>query len=395
MASPTDLFKKLTKKNIDAYQRRLGQLELSDSTIKRRISAIHKFCHWATKEGYLPDREAISIPDRKRFNLYKTYTSLSITKYLHYAILIILCAALGFGAYDQFFRRAPEPFAYPTALTPPKRYLSFQGRLTDSSNNPITSATNVVFKLYNVSSGGTALWDSGTCSITPDQDGIFSVLLGSNCGAEIDTSVFTENAQIWLGITIGADAEMTPRVQIATVGYALNAETLQGYPPGTGTSTIPYLDSTGTLLIAAASPTLQSNSGTFAIKGQALSITTASASDGNITLAPDGSGVLNLTLSAPTGKVINATDAQLGTSGQKEENTLFYGEVANDNTNLNLLKLEAGSTPVPKFTVDASGNASASGILRALGGGNNYFAGNVGIGTTGPGAKLEVGGQVK
>ncbi|HUS60523.1 MAG TPA: hypothetical protein VMX76_04090, partial [Nevskiaceae bacterium] len=380
-----DLSKKLTKKNIDAYQKRLGQLELSPSTIKRRISSIRKFCHWAAGESYLeanpfapkPVREAILMRDRKKLslsNLYKTYTSLSITKYLHYAILIILCAALGFGAYDQFFRKAEEPLAYPTSLKPPKRYLSFQGRLTDSSNNPISSKTGFTFYLYNVGTGGTALW-TGACDIIPDQDGIFSVLLGLDCPPEIDTSVFTENDEIWLEIKV-VDETLDPRIQIATVAYALNAETLQGYPPGTDINRIPYIDNTGDIIIAAASPSIDASTSSdeFAIKGKSLSISTIS--DGNITLAPNGAGVLNLTLSAPTGHAINAIDAQLGTSGQKEENTLYYGKVANDNANLNLLKLEAGADAVPKFTIDASGNASASGYLKALATGS-YFTGDI------------------
>ena len=51
---------------------------------------------------------------------------------------------------------------------------------------------------------------------------------------------------------------MTPRQQIANVGYAINAETLQGLPPGANTSNIPYINSQGNLLIAASNPSLAS-----------------------------------------------------------------------------------------------------------------------------------------
>lgn len=181
------------------------------------------------------------------------------------------------GAYEQFFRKASTPLAYPSTPQTPKRYLSFQGRLTNNLGTPVTIATNMVFKLYDADSGGNTLWNSNTCSITPDQDGIFSTVLGSTCGSEIGSSVFSENASVWVGVTAGGDSEATPRVQIATVAYALNAETLQGLPVGIGSSItpfVPYIDSTGSLTIAAASPTIQSTSGTFAIKGQALSVTT-------------------------------------------------------------------------------------------------------------------------
>ena len=425
----------ITKTKILAYRRKLESLGLSPSTVKRRMAAVRKFCFWAAGKGYLRQNPFATPPLSARIglsaeargifskihrqfsqlppfptlsNIYEIYHSISITRYLHWAILIIFCAALGFGAYDQFFRKAPTPMAYPTALTPPKRYLSFQGRLTDSSGNPITSATNMVFKLYNTSSGGTALWTSGTCSVSPDTDGIFSLLLGTTSGdgyscpsaTEIDASVFSENPEVWLEITVGTppnDEVLEPRIQIATVGYALNAETLQGFPPASPAevNTIPVVDSDGNIIIAAASPAIKSTSGTFGIQGQALTLTTATGSDGNITLAPDGAGVINFTLSAPTGNVLNATDAQLGASGQKEENTLFYGKVANDNTNFNLLKLESGSSPTPKFTIDYAGNASAAGNLRILGGGDSYFAGNVGIGTTAAGFALNVNGTIQ
>ena len=49
-----DLFKKITAKNITAYQKRLAdELKLSPATVKRRVSSIRKFCEWAQKQGYL------------------------------------------------------------------------------------------------------------------------------------------------------------------------------------------------------------------------------------------------------------------------------------------------------------------------------------------------------
>ncbi|MEK7536148.1 MAG: site-specific integrase, partial [Patescibacteria group bacterium] len=230
-----------------------------------------------------------------RPNWYKTYHTYPLATYIHIAILVLFTSIAGFAVYDQIFNPQSSLLAFPTALTRPNRYLSFQGRLTSNVGNPITTATNVVFKLYDAASAGTQLWTSGTCSITPDQDGIFSTLLGSSCGAEIAATVFSENASVWVGVTVAVDSEATPRIQIATVAYALNSETLQGYPAGTGTSTIPYINSTGTVVLASASPKIQSTSGTFAVEGVALTITTPNTSNGVITINPDGVGTLDLT----------------------------------------------------------------------------------------------------
>lgn len=377
-----NIFTHLTNETIDRYRQYLEQeMNLPPSTITRRLSSIRQFCDWGQKQGYLETNpllekslksavispssySAISQPNK----IYKSYQSITITSYIHYIILIIFCIALGISVYKQLFRQTAFPLAYPLSLTRPNRYLSFQGRLTNAQSTPITTATNFVFKLYDAASDGNTLWDSGTCSITPDQDGIFSTLLGSDCGSEISSSVFSENAEVWLGVTVGTDAEATPRIQIATVAYALNAETLQGYPASASATanTIPLINNSGNLVIASASPSIQSISGTFSIQGQAVSLTTAGGSNGNITIAPDGDGVLNLAFSAGTGYLINATDTNLGVSGGREKNSLYYGAVSNNNTNLNLLKLESGSTLVPKFTVDYAGNASAAGILRSL-----------------------------
>src|SRR5688572_20548 len=59
------------------------------------------------------------------------------------------------------------------------RAISFQGRLTDSSSNPLTGTYSIQFSIWDTGpgAGGTQLW-SETQSINAD-NGIFSVLLGT------------------------------------------------------------------------------------------------------------------------------------------------------------------------------------------------------------------------
>jgi hypothetical protein len=311
-----------------------------------------------------------------RPNWYRKYHSYALANYVHIAILILFSSLSGYAVYDQVFYSTDRSLAFPTALERPNRFLSFQGRLTDDLGNPQTVATNMAFNLYSVSSGGSTLWNSGTCSITPDQDGIFSTLLGSSCGSEIASSVFSENADIWLGVTVGADAEATPRIQIATVAYALNSETLQGFPAGTGTSTIPYINSTGTMVLANASPKIQSTSGTFAVEGQALTITTPNTSNGIVTINPDGTGTLDLTFegAAPGGSAngfVNATNANI-TSG-----SLYSGTVASNATGYNFINFLSGSSPASVFSVQNDGDIITSGDITI--GGGNINTGNIAL----------------
>jgi len=221
------------------------------------------------------------------------FSNFGIHHYIGLLFFLVFLGFLGTGLYNKFFLKVERPLAYPINLTRGGRVLSFQGRLTDSLGNPITTATNVQFKLYNVSTGGIPLYTAGPCSITPDQDGIFSTLIGQSCGSEIPNSIFTENPNVYLGVTVGADSEMTPRQPIANVGYAINAETLQGFPPGEGTSNIPFINKDGDLLIAVASPGIRSTftSADFTLSSAKTAII-QSAGSGDVILQATESGAL-------------------------------------------------------------------------------------------------------
>jgi len=124
--------------------------------------------------------------------------------------------------------------------TEPPRILSFQGRLTDENGVPETGATNMRFRIWDQLSAGTegdcsgfdddCLWRSAVRSVDPDQNGIFSVTLGDTGAGDpaIPTTLFSDYAELYLGVTAGGDSEMTPRQRIASVSYALNSDSLDG-----------------------------------------------------------------------------------------------------------------------------------------------------------------------
>ncbi len=95
-----------------------------------------------------------------------------------------------------------------------------QGRLTDPSGNPITVATAVVFNLYSVPTGGTAeLTQNAT--VTPDSNGLFTYLfVVDTTGSFYNVSLF--DYKQYLGITVGSDAEMTPRFELTASPYAMS-----------------------------------------------------------------------------------------------------------------------------------------------------------------------------
>jgi hypothetical protein len=101
--------------------------------------------------------------------------------------------------------------------------IAYQGRLADANGNPLTGTYNMVFKLYDVAAGGSALWTetwSGGNAIQVN-NGLFNVLLGSI--TPVPAPVIEDNTTLWLGVKVGTDAEMTPRVQIGSVPYAIQS----------------------------------------------------------------------------------------------------------------------------------------------------------------------------
>ena len=166
---------------------------------------------------------------------------------------------------EQTQKQFAEGLGDVLAAASPPRVLSFQGRLTNASDVPVTGATDVVFKIYSVRTGGSPLWTSKTWSVTPDQNGIFSVCLGGQDTADdcllngvadtaIPSTLFTDNAALYLGVTAGADSEMTPRQRIASVSYALNSDALEGFhgSQSPGANQVPILDGSGNLAFAGA-----------------------------------------------------------------------------------------------------------------------------------------------
>lgn len=104
--------------------------------------------------------------------------------------------------------------------------INFQGKLTNTDGTNVTNGTySIVFSIYTVASGGSNIWTETQSSVTVT-DGIFRVALGSVTA--LPGSVDFNTNSLYLGIKVGADAEMTPRVQFTAAPYAFNSDRLGG-----------------------------------------------------------------------------------------------------------------------------------------------------------------------
>ncbi len=104
------------------------------------------------------------------------------------------------------------------------KLLNYQGKITRPSGTLIDTTVSIVFSIYSDSTGGTTLWTETQTSVKVEY-GVFSVLLG--VANPIPDSVFSGNIR-YLGLKVGNDQEMAPRRAIVSVGYAYDADMVDG-----------------------------------------------------------------------------------------------------------------------------------------------------------------------
>lgn len=214
----------------------------------------------------------------------------------------------------------------PVHAAPPKT-INYQGYLTNSSGTPVSASVSVVFSLYNVSTGGTALWsESQTVTVS---SGVYSVILGS---ATPLTLPF--DSQYYLGVKVGADAEMSPRQTITSAAYAFSANEADTAKGNLDTAL------TGTVSVTA---------GQTAVTGTGTAFTTELAVGDAIKI---GNEVRTVSaIGSATSLTLSAAHAA-GASG-----VTAYKDG-------NLFQVQDGNASA-KVTVDKSGNTSIEGLLYA------------------------------
>ena len=114
-------------------------------------------------------------------------------------------------------------FFYTSASTDVADFMNYQGRLTDPAGNPVMDDNySITFTIYD--DGGAQVWIESQKVTT--SDGYFTVLLGDN-GSPLSCTDFSDS-EYYLGITVGGDPEMTPRIRLATVPFSFKTGTVDG-----------------------------------------------------------------------------------------------------------------------------------------------------------------------
>ena len=288
--------------------------------------------------------------------------------------------------------------------------INYQGRLTDTFGALVPDGNyTLTFKIYTDSTGGSAKWtESRSVAVTK---GLFAVMLGAT--TPIPDSIFSY-VNTFLGIQVGADPEITPRQRLSSVGYAYRcakADTAAFAQAGVGGggwvddgSVVRLQTSTDNVGIGAQFPSekLTVAGGNFGVwpNFQEPAILTNGY---NVKLG-DPQGVGNqvfLEIDDPGNKfVFNNGSVGIGTTSPDDNlhvaDHIRVGEDAAYPTIYGEIKHDGGGTG---FVINANAGGGGWADLHFQTNGTTKMfiesGGNVGIGTTGPGEKLEVNGNLK
>ncbi|HEX2896773.1 MAG TPA: hypothetical protein VHP63_01820, partial [candidate division Zixibacteria bacterium] len=110
--------------------------------------------------------------------------------------------------------------------------INYQGLLTDGSGNALDTTANVTFRIFDVSSGGAAVWTE-TQSVT-SVDGLFSVLLGTITPI---SEVIIDGPNKFLETQLGA-GPFSPRTQLVSMPYSIRVRTVDGANGGSISSDV-------------------------------------------------------------------------------------------------------------------------------------------------------------
>jgi hypothetical protein len=121
---------------------------------------------------------------------------------------ILLLAVLIFAAAVQ------------TAWPQIPKTISYQGILTDAQGNAVPDGSySLTFNLYESKTGGSSIW--GETQDIEVVNGVFNAIIGSV--KPLDNSF---DRPYWLGIAIGSDPELEPRIELTASAYSLNARSV-------------------------------------------------------------------------------------------------------------------------------------------------------------------------
>lgn len=276
--------------------------------------------------------------------------------------------------------------------------INFQGKLTNPNGTNVTDGNySLRFRIYNHVSNDAAaacaanscLWEETQGSVAVD-DGIFRVALGSSTSL---SAVDFNTAPLYLGVKVGADAEMTPRITFTATPYAINSDFLDGLSSSafgqltaasqtwTGTNTFqPTTNITSAIVRQSSfgSPTADIFNLQTANSTNILQVTGPAANEAAVTLRSVGA-TRALTLDSGSGTIVVGTTTttlqKVGTSLTVDLNSASASTVTITNAAAGVASLSVEGNITTSATIGTVGTTTFtgaggtfSGVVAANGG---------------------------
>lgn len=158
--------------------------------------------------------------------------------------------------FTLFFMIAMSQFT----LAQIPRTISYQGVLTDNTGNPKPDGDySITFSFYEIEAGGNNIW-SEVKTLTAIK-GLFSTSLGDLTAFGVEVKF---DKPYWLGIKVGEEAELAPRIALTSAGYSFTSDVAQNIIDGKVVKSLNTLKD-DVILEGAGGTTINTNGGTITI----------------------------------------------------------------------------------------------------------------------------------
>ena len=100
-------------------------------------------------------------------------------------------------------------------------HVSYQGRLTDASGNPLNGSVDITIRLYHTDTGGTPYYTDTNSGVTVT-DGLFDVVIDPSAVGDLSPADINQASWIEVEIDNGTYSEtLSPRQQVLGAPYAM------------------------------------------------------------------------------------------------------------------------------------------------------------------------------
>lgn len=107
------------------------------------------------------------------------------------------------------------------------KLINFEGKLTQEDGTPIKGTKEMTFRIYDSADAAIPRWVEKR-EVTVDDNGFYSILLGSVEPFDPHDPPMKFDDAYWLGVEVSETGEMSPRYQIGAAPYAINADMVDG-----------------------------------------------------------------------------------------------------------------------------------------------------------------------